>query len=67
MTGRNEFVLVEHPPAGVALVTLNRPERMNAMTPDTAPGESDQAVIAVLSRRGNRVDPADTLEWTGRR
>src|SRR5690242_5209123 len=31
---QQEFVRVEHPRPGVALVTLNRPERMNAMAFD---------------------------------
>lgn len=34
MTGTEQFVLVEHPRPGVALVTLNRPERMNSMAFD---------------------------------
>jgi len=31
---RNHFVLIDHPRPGVALVTLNRPERMNSMAFD---------------------------------
>lgn len=34
MTGTEQFVLVEHPRPAVALVTLNRPERMNSMAFD---------------------------------
>lgn len=34
VTEQNNFVLVEHPRPGVALVTLNRPERMNSMAFD---------------------------------
>jgi enoyl-CoA hydratase len=34
VTEQNNFVLVDHPRAGVALVTLNRPERMNSMAFD---------------------------------
>lgn len=34
MTGTHDFVLVEHPRPAVALVTLNRPERMNSMAFD---------------------------------
>jgi enoyl-CoA hydratase len=34
VTDQNTFVLVDRPRAGVALVTLNRPERMNSMAFD---------------------------------
>ena len=34
MTGTNDFVLVERPRPHVALVTMNRPERMNSMAFD---------------------------------
>ncbi len=34
VTGEDRFVLVEHPRLHVALVTLNRPERMNSMAFD---------------------------------
>ncbi|MCA4751855.1 enoyl-CoA hydratase [Mycolicibacterium fortuitum] len=34
VTAQNEFVLVDHPRPDVALVTLNRPERMNSMAFD---------------------------------
>ncbi|PRC49686.1 enoyl-CoA hydratase, partial [Mycobacterium sp. ITM-2017-0098] len=34
MTGTGDFVLVGHPRPAVALVTLNRPERMNSMAFD---------------------------------
>jgi enoyl-CoA hydratase len=34
VTGTHDFVLVEHPRPAVALVTLNRPERMNSMAFD---------------------------------
>jgi enoyl-CoA hydratase len=34
VTEPNQFVLVDHPRPGVALVTLNRPERMNSMAFD---------------------------------
>ncbi|MBI3227425.1 MAG: enoyl-CoA hydratase [Mycolicibacterium cosmeticum] len=34
MTEQSEFVLVDRPLSGVALVTLNRPERMNSMAFD---------------------------------
>jgi enoyl-CoA hydratase len=34
VTAQNDFVLVDHPRPGVALVTLNRPERMNSMAFD---------------------------------
>ena len=34
MTEQSEFVLVDRPQPGVALVTLNRPERMNSMAFD---------------------------------
>ncbi len=34
MNGTNDFVLVENPRPAVALVTLNRPERMNSMAFD---------------------------------
>jgi enoyl-CoA hydratase len=33
-TDQHDYVLVEHPRPGVALVTLNRPERMNSMAFD---------------------------------
>ena len=34
VTEQNNFVLVDHPRPHVALVTLNRPERMNSMAFD---------------------------------
>ena len=34
VTFTNSFVLVDHPRPGVALITLNRPERMNSMAFD---------------------------------
>ena len=34
VTEQNNFVLVDHPRPNVALVTLNRPERMNSMAFD---------------------------------
>ena len=34
VTEQNNFVLLEHPRPNVALVTLNRPERMNSMAFD---------------------------------
>lgn len=34
MSPANDFVLVDHPRPGVALITLNRPERMNSMAFD---------------------------------
>nr|WP_165964925.1 enoyl-CoA hydratase [Mycobacterium eburneum] len=34
VTPANNFVLVDHPRPGVALITLNRPERMNSMAFD---------------------------------
>ena len=34
MTGTSDFVLIEHPRPHIALLTLNRPERMNSMAFD---------------------------------
>ncbi|MCQ3810923.1 MAG: enoyl-CoA hydratase/isomerase family protein, partial [Acidimicrobiia bacterium] len=34
MTSTDDFVLIDHPRPDIALVTLNRPERMNAMAFD---------------------------------
>ena len=43
-TQKSDFVLVERPQPGVALVTLNRPERMNSMAFD----------VMVPSRRSSK-------------